>query len=168
MAKQRVSHKLRNAIRATKAVLRVGEGRGFVVEAHRHRYVITAAHCLPHFPPCHAQSYLQERTYAKLIAPLGKKPTVWAECVFVDPIADIAVLGTPDSQELCEQADEWDALIDEGAATIVYRWSFTISAWPPWSVTRDTCVASVSRWPMAQSNRETLGARHFHLRRCRN
>jgi hypothetical protein len=25
---------------------------------------------------------------------------VWAECLFVDPIADLAVLGAPDSQEL--------------------------------------------------------------------
>jgi hypothetical protein len=35
----------------TRAVLRVGEGRGFVVEIGRcERAVITAAHCLPFFP----------------------------------------------------------------------------------------------------------------------
>jgi hypothetical protein len=41
---------------ATCAVLQVGGGRGFVVEVNGDRYVITAAHCLPFFPPCHAMS----------------------------------------------------------------------------------------------------------------
>jgi hypothetical protein len=36
---------------------------------------------------------------------------VWAECLFVDPIADIAVLGQPDSQALSEEADAYNELI---------------------------------------------------------
>jgi hypothetical protein len=36
--------------------------------------------------------------------------------VFVDPIADIAVLGSPDDQALSKQADAYDALIDEMVA----------------------------------------------------
>jgi hypothetical protein len=35
------------------------------VEADRDedRYIITAGHCLPRLPPCHAASYTEERTY---------------------------------------------------------------------------------------------------------
>jgi hypothetical protein len=39
--------------------------------------------------------------------------TVWARCLFVDPVADIAVLGEPDNQELHDQADAYDHLVDE-------------------------------------------------------
>jgi hypothetical protein len=49
---------------------------------------------------------------------LGVKPTVWATCLFADPIADIAVLGPPDNQELSEQAESYDRLL-EGMATLV-------------------------------------------------
>jgi hypothetical protein len=98
------------------AVVRVGEGRGFIVEGRgrfgAHRYVITAAHCLPFFPPCHGFSYLHERTYEKLLAPLGGQPSICCECLFADPIADIAVLGSPDNQELSERADAYDAFTD--------------------------------------------------------
>jgi hypothetical protein len=89
------------------AVITVGDGRGFVVEGEREtRLIITAAHCLPSFPLCHGASYLEERTYQALLGPLGEKPTVWTECLFVDPIADIAVLGQPDNQdELYDQGD---------------------------------------------------------------
>ena len=47
-------------------------------------------------PPMPAM-YWQERTYPSLLGPLGDQCSVWAECVFVDPIADIAVLGQPES-----------------------------------------------------------------------
>jgi hypothetical protein len=93
----------KNARALMTSIIRVGKGRGFVVEdAERFArfgfrgdcLVVTAAHCLPFFPPCHSCSYLHERTYKALLGPLGQKPTVWAECLFADPIGDIAVLGT--------------------------------------------------------------------------
>jgi hypothetical protein len=112
--------------RAAKAILRVGDGRGFIVE-HRsrrsvggqqwtqsQRLVITAAHCLPGRLP-RAASFFSgwERTYQRLLGPLGRKrPQVPAECVFIDPIADIAVLGSPDDQGLWEEAEAYDALIE--------------------------------------------------------
>jgi hypothetical protein len=106
--------------KATRAVLTVGQGRalgrGFVVECEHHghpmRIVITAAHCLPRFPT--SPSGLDEWgwTYKALLGPLGKKPTVWAACSFVDIVGDIAVLCQPDNQELSEQADAYDALVD--------------------------------------------------------
>jgi hypothetical protein len=59
----------------TRAVLRVGRGRGFVVERRdlnrEGRIVITAAHCLTHsrlangtkgLPPSHPGRYLAEET----------------------------------------------------------------------------------------------------------
>jgi hypothetical protein len=103
----------------TRAVVRVGHGRGFVVE-HRHsRVVITASHCLPVdsdgrliLPPSHPGAYLHETTFQKLLGPLGGEPTVWAECMFVDPVADIAVLGSPDNQALSEEAEAYDQLVD--------------------------------------------------------
>ena len=93
----------------TAAVVTVGGGRGFVVGTKRgDRLVITAAHCLPHLPTGFSIAYTEERTYAELLSPLGQPPSVWAECLFVDPIADIAVLGSPDGQGLPSQADDWD------------------------------------------------------------
>jgi hypothetical protein len=100
-------------------VVRVGDGRGFIIEhcvkvrplprlrnrrlpmrkwAAR-RLVITAAHCLPKLPPACTTSYTHERTYQNLLGTLGGNATVWAECLFVDPVADIAVLGAPDSAD---------------------------------------------------------------------
>jgi hypothetical protein len=99
-------------LRAQASVVTVGGGRGFVVNgAHESRLVVTAAHCLPFFPPCHGASYLEERTYRPLLAPLGKEPVVCAECLFADPIADIAVVGSPD-EELWDEAEAYKALIE--------------------------------------------------------
>jgi hypothetical protein len=97
---------------ATRAVITVGDGRGFIVRGKWGRLIITAAHCLPHFPPCHGASYLEERTYPDLLAPLGSEPAVWAECLFVDPIADVAILGPPDGQELGDQCEAYERLVD--------------------------------------------------------
>ena len=97
----------------TNSVIKVGDGRGFVVEGvDGTRYVITAAHCLPNLPVPHGLSYTEERTYPKLLGRLGEEPSAWAECVFVDPVADIAVLSEPDNQELGEQAEAYGALVE--------------------------------------------------------
>ncbi len=102
--------------RLTRGVLRVGGGRGFVAERRDRfleRIVITAAHCLPKkLPSCHPHRPLHECTYGKLLGPLGGKRAVWAECIFVDPIADIAVLAQPDNQELSEEAEAYDQLVE--------------------------------------------------------
>ena len=97
----------------TKAVLKVGGGRGFVVKLGRRDrpLVLTAAHCLPFIPPPHLASYLAERTFKDLLGPLENTPTVWAECLFVDPVFDIAVLNSPDNQGLYEQAEAYEELI---------------------------------------------------------
>src|ERR1700722_13371352 len=106
-------------------VVKVGDGRGFLVEFRvkhpklarpiRHRVIVTAAHCLPNLPPAHPGAYPEERTFRNLVAMLdGSKKDIWTECLFADPVADIAVLGTPDNQELVEQAECCHALMDDG------------------------------------------------------
>ena len=89
-------------------VMTAGSGRGFVVEGAGERLVITAAHCLPFLPP--AQSFFgpKEHNYGPLLAPLGDAPRTCAVCRFVDPIADIAVLGSPGNPH----ADEYQALME--------------------------------------------------------
>jgi hypothetical protein len=97
-------------------IVRVGDGRGFIVKKNGDRFILTAAHCLPHLPPCiFAPYYTEEKTYGDLLGPLGGATTVWAECLFADPVSDIAVLGTPDDQELTEQADLYQGLVQPAA-----------------------------------------------------
>jgi hypothetical protein len=45
-----------------------------------------------------------------------EQPTVLAECLFVDPVADLAVLGTPNTQALYDEADACKALTDAAEA----------------------------------------------------
>ncbi len=97
---------------AQQAVIAVGGGRGFVVEARYSRAVITAAHCLPNLPPAFPAPNLDEITYRELLGPLGGDLSVWAECLFVDPIGDIAVLQGPDNQECHEEAGQYEDLTE--------------------------------------------------------
>ena len=96
----------------TEGVITAGSGRGFVVESVGERLVVTAAHCLPFLPP--AQSFFgpEKRTYGPLLARLADEPRAWAVCRFLDPIADIAVFGSP----VNPHADEYKALLGTAAA----------------------------------------------------
>ncbi len=135
----------------TLSVIRVGGGRGFVVGAEDERFVITAAHFLPHFPPSVSFSTIEERTYAKLLGQLGRKRTpVWAECCFVDPIADLAVLWSPDRQHLDKEADAYDALLGAAAPLPIgdlplTRSSVTLPAIPVWETTPVTIPRAAER-----------------------
>src|SRR5262249_48680971 len=66
----------------------------------------------------------KERTYGNLLGPLNGGCKVCAECLFVDPIADIAVLGTPDTQAYSEESEAYDQLIDPLPALPI------AAAWP--------------------------------------
>jgi len=92
-------------------VVKVDGGRGFVIETESARLVVTAAHCLPRFPPRASISDTADRTYGRLLGAVGKRSRVWAECLFVDPVADIAVFGSPDNQELAREAEAYEALM---------------------------------------------------------
>lgn len=118
----------------TNSVVRVGGGRGFVivyrakVPPMKHipglraarfverRLIVTAAHCLALSIPCHSAAYSKDRMCPRLGTLDGKKKKIWGECLFVDPIADIAVLGEPDGQELPEQAEAYDDLTGNACA----------------------------------------------------
>ena len=93
-------------------MVRVGKGgRGFIIAAGLRRFVITAAHCLPRLPPANVGAYGAERTFRRLLGPLSaRRRTVWVECAFVDPVADIAVLSEPDDQELFDEYEAYVAL----------------------------------------------------------
>jgi hypothetical protein len=100
------------------SVVKVGHGRGFIIaDGDRNiaeggkSYVVTAAHCLPSLPPPHLARYLEEATYPRLIGPLGMEPHVTAACVFVDQMADIAVLGPPDDQALSNEHTQYEAFL---------------------------------------------------------
>lgn len=70
-----------------------------------------AGHLLPHLPPSLRASYTVDRTYKRLLGTLdAKELIVWAECLFVDPIADLAVLGVPDGQELIDENKQYEVL----------------------------------------------------------
>lgn len=43
---------------------------------------------------------------------MGEQLSVSCECLFIDPIADIAVLGSPDNQALGDQAEAYEALVE--------------------------------------------------------
>lgn len=106
-------------------VVRVGGGRGFIVEywlKHSdlpqpvcNRVIISGTHCLPQpLPPANAASSREERTFEKLVSSLdGRIRDVWAECLFADPVADVAILGPVDDQNQPEQATEFSKLVHE-------------------------------------------------------
>jgi|SRR5579862_1068085 len=104
------------------SVITVDKGRGFIIEHRtffdfgngftrfRRKLVLTASHCLPHPPVMPCYSY-KETTYKNLLAPLGEEPSVWAECLFFDPVSDLVILGAPDDQELGEENDAYVDLV---------------------------------------------------------
>ena len=116
---------------AKRAIIRVCDGRGFIMEtehrlpqdwqqamsirAFKRRIVVTAARCLPKLPRANASSSAHETTYS-LLGPLNSSnPAVKAECLLADPVADIAVLGTPDAQTF-EDADAFEELANGAVA----------------------------------------------------
>jgi hypothetical protein len=128
--------------KAKAAVLRVGGGRGFVVEGQTRRWVITAAHCLPKFPPCEGLSTLEDRTYERFLGWLGQEQEVWAECLFADPVGDVALLGPPDPAELHEQYVAYEALM-EAAIPLPVTDMLPEKERPAWVLSLDGCW-----WPV--------------------
>lgn len=127
---------------ARRAVITVGDGRGFVIQVAernpnregiklmgklrrprpwvKRRLVVTASHCLPKLPPAHPGAFRQERTYNALLGPLHDgTPSIMTECLFVDPVADIAVLGEPDYMISDTSTDAFVELINSAEALSV-------------------------------------------------
>jgi hypothetical protein len=118
---------------ASKSVVQVtADGRGFVVEGRDGaRYVLTAAHCLPRLPePC---SFLpvSERTFPTCLGGLwATAPEVWAECLFVDLVGDIAVLGAPDGQSLPRQCQAYEDFVSTAVPLLLRRVQPVEGGWP--------------------------------------
>jgi hypothetical protein len=49
--------------------------------------------------------------HRNLLGRLGSELTVWTEVLFVDPVADIAVLSEPDGQELYDECEAYNQLM---------------------------------------------------------
>ena len=86
---------------AARSVVRVKEGRGFVVQdGEGQRYIVTAARCLPHLPPAWWFSLAADVTYPDVLGPLDATTlAVRAQYLFVNPVADIAVPGHRKTRE---------------------------------------------------------------------
>ena len=108
----------------TGTVIQVGDGRGFVIATKEARYVVTAAHCLPNLPPTDPAADSHERTYRDFLGPLDGRRDVWAECVFANPVADLAVLSEPDNQALSEQAGAYRQLAQTATPFALDRLQF--------------------------------------------
>ena len=96
-------------------VITVGKGRGFVVEHRGEHLVVTPSHCLPWLPSGFGIAYSEEHVYRNMLGPLGSAPTVACECLFINPIADVAVVGVPDTQTFSDEADAYRALLEYAA-----------------------------------------------------
>ena len=97
------------------SVIQVGEGggRGFFVEAGGEPYVVTAAHCVEKPPEPHACNGVNELVYPNFLGFMGGPRNIWAECVFIDPVADVAVFGEPDPQALWEHAEAFQEFAEQ-------------------------------------------------------
>lgn len=52
--------------------------------------------------------------YRKLLGPLGTAPSFCGECLFVDPVSDLAILGRPSGQDFGEKVvAAWDDFIED-------------------------------------------------------
>jgi hypothetical protein len=109
-------------------VIQVGEGRGFVIAAEHTRYVVPAAHCAGERPISHAAAVAREVTYENFIRPLGGSRDEWAECVFLDRVADIAVFSGPDGHDLYRQAEAYEKLTEQATPFPIGKLSWTCPA----------------------------------------
>jgi hypothetical protein len=97
--------------RADRATVVVGRGRGFVVDRAGARLVITAAACLPHLPSSNIDPFVDQRSFSNLLAPLRGQPCVCAQCLFVDPVSNLAVMGPVEGEGLIAEVRDYEALM---------------------------------------------------------
>ena len=138
---------------ATRAVVRVEDGRGFVMEIteaipknekfrlhgkvipknlfRTRRVVVTAAHVLPNLPPAHGDPRPEDKIYP-VVGPLDcETPSIKTECLFANPVADLAILGEADV-EVYEEGENEDAfldLVEEATALSLTRLTNPLSGW---------------------------------------
>jgi hypothetical protein len=79
-------------------------------------------------PPYDSISYNDERTF-KLLGPLGEAPNVWAECLAIDPVSDIAVLSSPDPQAFPKEACAYEEFVGSTERLVIGDAPKVSSAW---------------------------------------
>jgi hypothetical protein len=77
--------------------------------------VVTAAHCLPRWPP--QPSSFEERTYFDFVGSIEEvNHEIAVECLFADPISDVAILAAPDSQRLHDECTAFEQFVSDRPA----------------------------------------------------
>jgi hypothetical protein len=115
--------------------------------------------CTAHLPAPMSFSQAREKTYSEFLGPLGtSRPSIMAECLFVDPTTDIAVFGGPDgqtSQEFDDASRAFDKFIHKTKTlsmstrkmgTPVTGWLLSLDGhWTRCTITTRMGLAGVSR-----------------------
>ena len=90
----------------------VSDSEGFVVASREAGNMLSAAARYPARPGGRMNPAAYTGAHLpRLPRPPRRPRDVWAECVFTNPVADLAVLARPDDQELSGRAAAYDHLI---------------------------------------------------------
>jgi hypothetical protein len=106
------------------ALLKAGQGCGFVVASKWRRYVITLGDCLPSRPR-------GEEIYFNLLARSEGEERVAAECLFYDAASDVAVFCCPDSDDNSDAARSYNSLMDSTTPLSISSSSERTLGWLP-------------------------------------
>jgi S1-C subfamily serine protease len=93
------------------------KGRGFLVHGG---YVLTAAHCVPWSGE--GEMALGDRFLVTIIAADGSR--LKGQVLAVEPVSDIAVIASPDGQDLPTEADAFSKFVDSTEALILCKDEF--------------------------------------------
>jgi hypothetical protein len=162
-------------------VIRAGDARGFVVEGRRGRVVITTAYCLPRLP-AHPEPSSDDGSgpsYMPLLGPLGGELGAPSICIFMDLVADVAVLAAPDGRRFPEAVDAYAAFVmsveplpiarsevarpepaPAGVLSLDGQWiEVTVSRNGPWLRVEDEGVIKDGMWgsPIVNLKGEAIG-----------
>ena len=128
---------IRNRIElATVTVIKADEadikGRGFVVHGG---YILTAAHCVPWNGD--GLMALDIPFHVTVVTPHGQRIT--GRVVAVEPVSDIAVIGSPDCQAFYAESNTFDDFVESGERLIVCDDEYPFGEWFPVHVFTHEC-----------------------------
>lgn len=74
-------------------------------------------------------SFGEEKTYRDLLGPIDEAATIWCECLFADPVSDVAILGEPDGQDCYDQSEAHLAFTEAATPIKIRQGKMGESAW---------------------------------------